>query len=101
MAKKIATILEGGDPTQKGASKFEKQRQRAEKYTHESEFTTPITTAVSNYRPLRTKQIVETPFINMPGVPDCIKHSLQEAQTMNPLRIVGAPEEFKQRHMQV
>jgi len=95
MAHKIASILEGGDPTEKGTSKFEKQRQRAEKYTLETESTTP-TQNTSNYRPLRPLQPYDTP-----DVPDCIKHSLNEAQHANPLRSVGAPDDFKQVHMQV
>lgn len=109
MARKIASILEGGDPTQKGASKFEKQRQRAEKYTLESEPTTPTTLTTSTYRPLRPLQTngslysnPQTPsYNNASDVPDCIKHSLDEAQFVNPIRFVGAPEEFKQMHMQV
>lgn len=100
MARKIATILEGGDPTQKGSTKFEKQRQRVEKYTVESEQT--------NYRPLRSLQTNGSSYsnhqptnYNPTEVPECIKHSLDEAQYINPLRYVGAPEEFKQIHMQV
>jgi hypothetical protein len=107
MARKIATILEGGDPSQKGATKFEKQRQRAEKYTLEADPTTP-TLNTSNYRPLRPMQTNDSLYSNSPqsyyntsDIPDCIKHSLDEAQHMNPLRYVGAPEEFKQMHMQV
>lgn len=107
MAHKIASILQGGDPTQKGASKFEKQRQRAEKYTLETEPTTP-TLNTSNYRPLRPLQTNDSSFSNnqqpsydTSGVPECIKNSLNEAQFMNPLRYVGAPEDFKQIHMQV
>ena len=121
MARKIASILEGGDPSQKGSTKFEKQRQRVEKYTLESDTT--------NYRPLRPLQAnsslhsnqqqmhynqqqthynqqqthynQQQMHYNPSGVPDCIKHSLEEAQYINPLRYVGAPEEFKQMHMQV
>ncbi len=101
MARQIATILEGGDPSQKGSTKFEKQRQRAEKYTLESDTT--------NYRPLRPLQTNDTLYSNQQqsyynnssNIPDCIKHSLDEAQYINPLRYVGAPEEFKQIHMQV
>lgn len=103
MARKIATILESGDPTQKGSSKFEKQRERADKYTIESDAT--------NYRPLRPLQTEsvssssytshQQSYYNAPNVPTCIKHSLDEAQYINPLRYVGAPEEFKQIHMQV
>lgn len=100
MAHQIASILEGGDPTQKGATKFEKQRQRADKYTLESDTT--------NYRPLRPLQTNDSFYSNpqqsyyySSAVPDCIKHSLDEAQYINPLRYVGAPEEFKQIHMQV
>ena len=100
MAHQIASILESGDPSQKGSSKFEKQRQRAEKYTLESDSTT--------YRPLRPLQTNESSYTNPPpayynssAIPDCIKHSLDEAQYINPLRYVGAPEEFKQIHMQV
>jgi len=107
MARKIASILQGGDPTQKGASKFEKQRQRAEKYTLEAETPTP-TLSTSNYRPFNPLQTNDSsysnsqqPYYNTPDVPDCIKHSLNEAQFANPLRSVGAPEEFKQIHMQV
>lgn len=107
MARKIASILEGGDPTEKGTSKFEKQRQRAEKYTVEAEPTTP-TLSTSNYRPLRPLQTNDSSYSNQSqqpyntsDVPDCIKHSLNEAQFMNPIRYVGAPEEFKQVHMQV
>ncbi len=107
MAHKIASILQGGDPTQKGATKFEKQRQRAEKYTLEAEPTTP-TLNTSNYRPLRPLQTNDSsysnhqpPYYDTSDIPDCIKHSLDEAQHMNPLRYVGAPEEFKQMHMQV
>ncbi|CAF2926457.1 unnamed protein product [Rotaria sp. Silwood2] len=103
MARKIASILEGGDPTQKGSTKFEKQRQRVEKYTIESDTT--------NYRPLRPlqtndslysnkKQQKQQCYYNSSDVPECIKHSLDEAQYINPLRYVGAPEEFKQIHMQ-
>jgi hypothetical protein len=108
MARKIALILEGGDPTQRGATKFEKQRQRAEKFTIETDSPTP--TGISNYRPLRPMQnssgshdyhtIPPAPYYDTPDVPDCIKHSLDEAQYINPLRYVGAPEEFKQMHMQ-
>lgn len=101
MAHQIASILESGDPSQKGSSKFEKQRQRAEKYTLESSETT-------NYRPLRPLQTNESSHSHLPpsyyhssAIPDCIKHSLDEAQYINPLRYVGAPEEFKQIHMQV
>jgi len=105
MAKKIAAILEGGDPTQKGASKFEKQRQRAEKYTIEAEAPAPTLTT-SSYRPLRSLQ--SNDHYRPPNhhqnvsadIPECIKHSLSEAQYVNPLRFVGAPEEFKQIHMQ-
>jgi hypothetical protein len=100
MAHQIASILEGGDPSQKGATKFEKQRQRAEKYTLESDNT--------NYRPLRPLQTNDSYYSNQQpayyhssDIPDCIKHSLDEAQYINPLRYVGAPEEFKQMHMQV
>jgi len=101
MARQIATILEGGDPSQKGSTKFEKQRQRAEKYTLESDTT--------NYRPLRPLQTNDSlysnqqqqAYYNSSNIPDCIKHSLDEAQYINPLRYVGAPEEFKQIHMQV
>jgi hypothetical protein len=106
MARKIASILQGGDPTQKGATKFEKQRQRAEKYSLEVEPTTP-TINVSNYRPLRPLQPNDSSYSNhqqpydTPDVPDCIKHSLHEAQNINLLRYVGAPEDFKQIHMQV
>ena len=111
MARKIASILEGGDPTQKGATKFEKQRQRAEKYTLEAEARAQALTT-SNYRPLRPMQPNDTPYshnnyqqlppnYDTSGVPNCIKNSLNEAQHMNPLRYVGAPEEFKQIHMQV
>ncbi|CAF1187201.1 unnamed protein product [Rotaria sordida] len=107
MARKIASILEGGDPTQKGSTKFEKQRQRVEKYTIESDTT--------NYRPLRPLQTNDSlysskqqqqqkqqkqSYYNSSDIPDCIKHSLEEAQYINPLRYVGAPEEFKQIHMQ-
>jgi hypothetical protein len=106
MARKIAAILESGDPTQKGASKFEKQRQRAEKYTVEAD---PIESqlSTSNYRPLRPIQSNDMSQANYQlhqhaaDVPDCIKKSLNEAQFMNPLRYVGAPEDFKQIHMQV
>lgn len=108
MARKIASILQGGDPTQKGASKFEKQRQRAEKYTLEAEPTTP-TLSTSSLRPLNPIQTNYPSFTNPPppppfstaNVPECIKNSLDQAQHMNPLRYVGAPEEFKQIHMQV
>ena len=100
MARKIASILESGDPSQKGSSKFEKQRQRADKFTIESDTT--------NYRPLRPLQTDNSfysnhqpAYYNLSDVPDCIKHSLDEAQYINPLRYVGAPEEFKQIHMQV
>ncbi|CAF1225995.1 unnamed protein product, partial [Adineta ricciae] len=106
MARKIASILEGGDPTQKGATKFEKQRQRAEKYTIEGEATTP-TISTSNFRPLNPIQTNPSSFSNHQppsydptNVPDCIKNSLDQAQYMNPLRYVGAPADFKQRHMQ-
>jgi len=104
MAHQIAAILEGGDPTQKGATKFEKQRQRAEKYTLESD-----TTNNSNYRPLRPLQTNDSPsyssyqqpaYYNPSNIPNCVKNSLEEAQYINPLRYVGAPEEFKQIHMQ-
>jgi hypothetical protein len=106
MARKIASILEGGDPTQKGASKFEKQRQRAEKYTLEADpSTAPLNT--SSYRPLRPLQTNDAssynnllPTLNSSDIPSCIKNSLTEAQFINPLRYVGAPEEFKQIHMQ-
>lgn len=103
MAKKIASILEGGDPTQKGASKFEKQRQRAEKYTIEGEAPIPATTKVTSYRPFRPLQVSDLPKINtnQTGLPEAIAHSIQEAQHANPLRFVGAPDEFKQMHMQV
>ena len=101
MAHQIASILESGDPSQKGSSKFEKQRQRAEKYIVES-------SESANYRPLRPLQTNEPvysnpppPYYNSSAIPDCIKHSLDEAQYINPLRYVGAPEEFKQIHMQV
>jgi hypothetical protein len=107
LARKIASILQGGDPSQKGATKFEKQRQRAEKYAIEVEPTTPAT-STSNYRPLRPLQTNDSSYSNhqqpqydLSNVPDCIKHSLNEAQHTNPLRYVGAPEEFKQMHMQV
>lgn len=103
MARKIASILEGGDPTQKGATKFEKQRQRAEKYALEND-----SNANNAYRPLRPLQTNDSfysgspsPYYNNAEVPNCIKHSLEEAQYINPLRYVGAPEEFKQMHMQV
>ncbi|CAF2158379.1 unnamed protein product [Rotaria magnacalcarata] len=99
MARQIASILEGGDPTQKGSTKFEKQRQRVEKFTIESD--------TANYRPLRPLQTngslyshQQQPNYNSTDVPDCIRHSLDEAQYINPLRYVGAPEEFKQIHMQ-
>ncbi|CAM4943368.1 unnamed protein product [Rotaria socialis] len=99
MARQIASILEGGDPTQKGSTKFEKQRQRVEKFTIESD--------TANYRPLRPLQTngslyshQQQPNYNSADVPDCIRHSLDEAQYINPLRYVGAPEEFKQIHMQ-
>jgi len=108
MARKIASILEGGDPTQKGTSKFEKQRQRAEKYTLEGESTVMPTLATSNYRPLFSLQNNNSPYVNYQqplhdtsNIPDCITNSLNEAQFTNPLRFVGAPEEFKQIHMQV
>lgn len=100
MARKIASILEGGDPTEKGTSKFEKQRQRAEKYSIEGEAPIKINTT-SNYRPLRQLSINDPPYFTSPDVPECIKHSLTEAQHSNTLRYVGAPEEFKQIHMQV
>jgi hypothetical protein len=100
MAHKIASILQSSDPTQKGSAKFEKQRQRAEKFTIESDTT--------NYRPLRLLQTSDSlystqqqSYYNSSDIPDCIKHSLEEAQYINPLRYVGAPEEFKQIHMQV
>jgi hypothetical protein len=108
MARKIASILQGGDPTQKGATKFEKQRQRAEKYSVEAEAAGTPTTNVSNFRPLRSLQTNDSsysnnqpPYYDSPDVPDCIKHSLNEAQNLNIRRYVGAPEEFKQMHMQV
>ena len=106
MARKIASILEGGDPTEKGTSKFEKQRQRADKYTIESDPSTP-TLSTSTYRPLRPLQTngsssnYPAPSYDSPDVPECIKHSIDEAQHTNTLRFVGAPEEFKQVHMQV
>lgn len=100
MARKIASILESADPSQKGSTKFEKQRQRVEKYITESDTT--------NYRPLRPLQTnsslhshQQQSTYNSSDVPECIKHSLDEAQYINPLRYVGAPEEFKQIHMQV
>lgn len=100
MAHQIASILESGDPSQRGSTKFEKQRQRAEKYALESD--------AANYRPLRPLQTNDSFYSNPPpcysqssAIPDCIKHSLNEAQYINPLRYVGAPEEFKQIHMQV
>jgi hypothetical protein len=103
MARLIASILEGGDPSQKGATKFEKQRQRAEKYTLEGNAgDRPLNT--SNYRPLRQMQTNDANYSNnhqSPEIPACIKNSLEAAQYMNPLRYVGAPEEFKQIHMQV
>jgi hypothetical protein len=105
MARKIASILEGGDPTEKGTSKFEKQRQRAEKYTLEAEPTTP-TLNTSNYRPLRPLQPNgssfnhQQPYYDSFDIPECIKHSIDEAQHSNTLRLVGAPEDFKQIHMQ-
>ncbi|CAF4988933.1 unnamed protein product, partial [Rotaria magnacalcarata] len=81
-------------------TKFEKQRQRVEKFTIESD--------TANYRPLRPLQTngslyshQQQPNYNSTEVPDCIRHSLDEAQYINPLRYVGAPEEFKQIHMQV
>lgn len=98
MARKIASILQGGDPTQKGSTKFEKQRQRAEKYTIEGEPSPPTT---HSYRPLRPLQTHESLYSSATPIPNCIKHSLEEAQYINPLRYVGAPEEFKQIHMQV
>lgn len=103
MARQIASILEGGDPTQKGATKFEKQRQRAEKYTLEASAGEP-TLNTSNYRPLRQLQTNDGHYSNnhnSPEIPACIKNSLEAAQYMNPLRYVGAPEDFKQIHMQV
>ncbi|CAF1165525.1 unnamed protein product [Adineta steineri] len=110
MAHKIASILQGGDPTSKGASKFERQRQRAEKYTLEAEANATPTLSTSNYRPLRPVQTNDIPFTHHPppppppfdtsNVPDCIKHSLDQAQYVNPLRYVGAPDNFKQIHMQ-
>lgn len=100
MAHQIAAILEGGDPSQKVATKFEKQRQRAEKYTLDSE--------TNHYRPLRPLQTNESSYssqqqqtyYNTSNIPNCVKNSLEEAQYINPLRYVGAPEEFKQIHMQ-
>ena len=107
MARKIASILEGGDPSQRGSAKFEKQRQRAEKYSHEAESAIPTAT-ICSHRPLRPLQNTNMSYSNYQklsydteGLPDCIKHSLREAQSNNPLRSVGAPEEFKQIHMQV
>lgn len=100
MARKIASILEGGDPSEKGTSKFEKQRQRAEKFTVEAD-SSISTLTTSNYRPLRSLQMNDTSYGNQSEVPDCIKHSLSEAQNTNPLRYVGAPDDFKQMHMQV
>ncbi|CAF1290959.1 unnamed protein product [Rotaria sp. Silwood1] len=99
LARKIAHILEGGDPAQKGTSKFEKQRQRAEKYTLEGE-STSTETAVSTYRPLRQLSTNDKIYFDTSNLPECIKHSLEEAQHINPLRYVGAPEDFKQIHMQ-
>ena len=106
MARKIASILEGGDPTQRGATKFEKQRQRAEKYAVEAD--ADLYNGNNAYRPLRPLQTNDSfysaspsPYYNASEVPNCIKHSLEEAQYINPLRYVGAPEEFKQMHMQV
>jgi len=100
MARKIASILEGGDPTQKGSTKFEKQRQRAEKYSLETEKipSAPITN--QSYRPLRPLQTHDAFYSSAKPIPNCIKHSLEEAQYINPLRYVGAPEEFKQIHLQ-
>ena len=103
MARQIASILEGGDPSQKGATKFEKQRQRAEKYTLEGDSGQPSLNT-SNYRPLRSLQTNDDVYScdpKSPEIPACIKNSLDAAQHMNPLRYVGAPEEFKQMHMQV
>ena len=102
MARKIAEILESGDPTQKGSSKFEKQRERADKYTIESDSISyrplrPLQTETSSYSTNFSQQT----YYNSSNVPECIKHSLDEAQYINPLRYVGAPEEFKQIHMQV
>ncbi|CAF1168370.1 unnamed protein product [Adineta steineri] len=113
MAHKIASILESGDPTEKGTSKFEKQRQRADKFAIEAD--------AAQYRPLRPLQTDDFKYSNQQqtysnqqqtysnqqqtyhhssNIPNCIKHSLDEAQYINPLRYVGAPEEFKQMHMQ-
>ena len=85
---KSPLFLKGGDPTQKGASKFEKQRQRAEKYALESDPSTPVTLSTSNYRPLRPLQTNDSSYSNhqqpsydSSDVPDCIKHSLDEAQS--------------------
>ena len=109
MARKIASILEGGDPTQKGSSKFEKQRQRVEKYTVEAEKISaprappqPQPSMMNQpYRPLRPLQTHDAFYSSSAPIPNCIRHSLEEAQYINPLRYVGAPEEFKQIHLQV
>jgi hypothetical protein len=109
MAHKIASILEGGNPKHKGSSEFEQLRQRAEKYSIESDSNAFNNNPTNNtYRPLRPLQAndsfystLSTSYDTTSDVPNCIKHSLAEAQYINPLRYVGAPEEFKQIHMQV
>ena len=106
MARTIASILEGGDSTQRGATKFERQRQRADQYAIENDALQQQLQQKNNYRPLRPLQTYPPPpppqfNYHQSDVPNCIKHSLDESQYVNPLRYVGAPEEFKQMHMQV
>ncbi|CAF0863438.1 unnamed protein product, partial [Didymodactylos carnosus] len=95
MAHKIANILEGDDPLSKGHTKFERQREKANKFIVEGE----STSINSNYRPLKSVQAI-SPRSKSSTIPECIQHSLNEAQYINPLRYVGAPEEFKHIHMQ-
>ncbi|CAF4155856.1 unnamed protein product, partial [Rotaria sp. Silwood1] len=62
----------------------------------------PPNTSQSIFSPnQQQQQQQQQSYYNSFDVPECIKHSLAEAQYINPLRYVGAPEEFKQIHMQV
>jgi hypothetical protein len=101
LAKTIADTLEGSNPT----SKYHKKKQNLIKLNRDGyESETPQSPNSYDYSspPIQQQQLQPSPavanYIHDDSIPDVIKRSLVKASMIDPVRMVLAPDSFKQQH---
>ena len=107
LAKTIADTLEGSNPT---TSKYHKKKQNIRNQIgsgsgndYESDHQSEASPSYMNYNDQNSRETDEEIYINSSlmqddSVPDVIKRSIIQASMSNPVRMVQAPDNFKEQH---